>query len=60
MRFILITGATDGIGHRIIDAQISYSLTDMYGSILIAGAMGYGLNLILLLIERSLVHWSGK
>jgi ABC-type nitrate/sulfonate/bicarbonate transport system permease component len=32
----------------------------MYGSILIAGAMGYGLNLALLLIERSLVHWSGK
>jgi ABC-type nitrate/sulfonate/bicarbonate transport system permease component len=56
----MFIGATDGIGHRIIDAQISYSLTDMYGSILIAGAMGYGLNLVLLLIERSLVHWSGK
>ena len=26
----------------------------------VAGAMGYGLNLLLLLIERSLVHWSGK
>lgn len=56
----MFIGATDGIGHRIIDAQISYSLTDMYGSILVAGAMGYGLNLALLLIERSLVHWSGK
>jgi NitT/TauT family transport system permease protein len=56
----MFIGATDGIGHRIIDAQISYSLTDMYGSILIAGAMGYGLNLALLVIERSLVHWSGK
>lgn len=56
----MFIGATDGIGHRIIDAQISYSLTDMYGSILIAGAMGYGLNLALLSIERSLVHWSGK
>jgi NitT/TauT family transport system permease protein len=56
----MFIGATDGIGHRIIDAQISYSLTDMYGSILIAGAMGYGLNLALLLLERSLVHWSGK
>jgi ABC-type nitrate/sulfonate/bicarbonate transport system permease component len=56
----MFIGATDGIGHRIIDAQISYSLTDMYGSILIAGAMGYGLNLALLLIEHSLVHWSGK
>ena len=45
----MFIGATDGIGHRIIDAQISYSLTDMYGSILVAGAMGYGLNLALLL-----------
>jgi ABC-type nitrate/sulfonate/bicarbonate transport system permease component len=56
----MFIGATDGIGHRIIDAQISYSLTEMYGSILIAGAMGYGLNLGLLMIERSLIHWSGK
>lgn len=56
----MFIGATDGMGHRIIDAQISYSLTDMYGSILIAGALGYGLNLILLFLERSIVHWSGK
>jgi NitT/TauT family transport system permease protein len=48
------------MGHRIIDAQISYSLTDMYGSILVAGAMGYGLNLALLFVERSVIHWSGK
>ncbi|HWK45270.1 MAG TPA: ABC transporter permease subunit [Stellaceae bacterium] len=56
----MFIGATDGIGHRIIDAQISYSLTDMYGSILVSGAMGYGLNVALLFVERSLVHWSGK
>lgn len=56
----MFIGATDGMGHRIIDAQISYSLTDMYGSILIAGAMGYGLNLVLLSLERSVIHWSGR
>ena len=56
----MFIGATDGLGHRIIDAQISYSLTDMYGSILVAGAMGYSLNLALLFLERSIVHWSGK
>jgi ABC-type nitrate/sulfonate/bicarbonate transport system permease component len=56
----MFIGATDGMGHRIIDAQISYSLTDMYGSILVAGAMGYGLNLALLFVERSIIHWSGK
>ncbi|MDC7787223.1 ABC transporter permease subunit [Rhodoplanes sp. TEM] len=56
----MFIGATDGLGHRIIDAQISYSLTDMYGSILVAGAMGYGLNLSLLFIERAFIHWSGR
>lgn len=56
----MFIGAVDGLGHRIIDAQISYQLTDMYGSILVAGAMGYGLNLALLLTERAVVHWSGR
>lgn len=56
----MFIGATDGLGHRIIDAQISYDLTDMYGSILVTGAMGYGLNLLFLGIEKRLVHWSGK
>jgi NitT/TauT family transport system permease protein len=26
----MFIGAVDGLGHRIIDAQISYQLTDMY------------------------------
>jgi ABC-type nitrate/sulfonate/bicarbonate transport system permease component len=56
----MFIGATDGMGHRIIDAQISYSLTDMYGSILVVGALGYGMNLALLLTERSVIHWAGK
>jgi NitT/TauT family transport system permease protein len=56
----MFIGASDGMGHRIIDAQISYSLTDMYGSILVAGCMGYGLNLALLLVERTAIHWSGR
>ena len=56
----MFIGATDGLGHRIIDAQISYNLTDMYGSILVTGAMGYGLNVLFLAIEKRLVHWSGQ
>lgn len=56
----MFIGATRGMGHRIIDAQISYQLTDMYGSILVAGLMGYGLNLLLLLFEKYFVHWSGN
>ena len=46
--------------NQIIDAQISYQLTDMYGSILVAGGMGYGANLLFLMIEKLFVHWSGR
>jgi len=56
----MFVGASDGLGHRIIDAQISYNLDDMYGSILVTGAMGYGLNVCFLLLEKRLIHWSGK
>lgn len=56
----MFIGAQDGLGHRIIDAQISYNLTDMYGSILVTGALGYGLNVFFLVIEKNLIHWSGK
>jgi NitT/TauT family transport system permease protein len=56
----MFVGATDGLGHRIIDAQISYNLDDMYGSILVTGAMGYGLNVFFLLLEKRLIHWSGR
>ncbi|MBO0754950.1 MAG: ABC transporter permease [Bradyrhizobiaceae bacterium] len=56
----MFIGASAGLGHRIIDAQISYKLTDMYGSILVSGAMGYGLNLTFLVIEKLLIHWSGR
>jgi len=56
----MFIGAVDGLGHRIIDAQISYQLTDMYGSILVSGALGYALNLFFLIIEQTFVHWSGR
>jgi len=55
----MFIGSSDGMGHRIIDAQQVYDLTDMYASILVTGVIGYGLNLLFLGIERWLVHWSG-
>jgi NitT/TauT family transport system permease protein len=32
----------------------------MYTSILVTGALGYLLNLGFLLVEKKLIHWSGK
>lgn len=56
----MFVGARNGIGKRIIDAQIVYDLPLMYGSILLCGIVGYALNAMIVLIERHFVHWSGK
>jgi sulfonate transport system permease protein len=32
----------------------------MYAAILAAGILGYVLNILFLLVERRIVHWSGR
>jgi ABC-type nitrate/sulfonate/bicarbonate transport system permease component len=56
----MFIGSTDGLGNRIFETQQIFAMPDMYAAIFAAGALGYGLNLILLLVERRFVHWSGK
>ncbi|MCV9880134.1 ABC transporter permease [Brenneria izbisi] len=56
----MFIGSENGLGHRIIDAQQIFNIKDMYASILITGALGYLLNLLFLLVEKRIVHWSGK
>ncbi|MBJ7222432.1 MULTISPECIES: ABC transporter permease [unclassified Brenneria] len=56
----MFIGSETGLGHRIIDAQQIFNIRDMYASILITGALGYLLNLLFLLVEKRIVHWSGK
>jgi NitT/TauT family transport system permease protein len=56
----MFIGGMDGMGHRIIDDQMSYNLKDMYGSLILSGALGYCLNYAFLLIERYFVHWAGR
>src|SRR5229473_3296375 len=51
---------TDGLGQRVFEAQQLFAMPDMYAAIFAAGALGYGLNLMFLLVERQFVHWSGK
>jgi ABC-type nitrate/sulfonate/bicarbonate transport system permease component len=46
----MFIGSTDGL----------FDMPDMYAAIFAAGALGYGLNLLFLTIERRFVHWSGK
>ena len=56
----MFIGGVDGMGHRIMEDQYSYNLKDMYGSLIVSGAFGYGLNYLFLLIERHFVHWAGR
>lgn len=56
----MFIGSETGLGHRIIDAQQVFNVKDMYSSILVTGALGYLLNLLFLLVEKKLIHWSGK
>ncbi len=56
----MFIGSTDGLGHRVFEAQQLFNMPDMYAAIFAAGALGYGLNLLFLVVERHFVHWSGK
>ena len=33
----MFIGGIDGMGHRIMDDQMSYNLKDMYGSLIVSG-----------------------
>ncbi len=56
----MFIGSENGLGHRIINSQQVMNVRDMYASILAAGALGYALNVLFLLSEKRIVHWSGR
>lgn len=56
----MFIGSDSGLGHRIINSQQVMNVRDMYASILSAGALGYVLNILFLVLERRIVHWSGR
>jgi NitT/TauT family transport system permease protein len=56
----MFIGSENGLGHRIIDSQQVLNVRDMYASILAAGGLGYALNILFLMLEKRIVHWSGR
>jgi NitT/TauT family transport system permease protein len=56
----MFIGSQDGLGHSVFEAQQLFDMPRMYAAIFAAGALGYGLNLLFLVIERRFVHWSGR
>lgn len=56
----MFIGSENGLGHRIINAQQVLNVRSMYAAILAAGVLGYVLNILFLVLERRIVHWSGR
>ena len=56
----MFIGSDAGLGNRIINAQQVLNVKSMYAAILAAGALGYALNILFLVAERKIVHWSGR
>jgi NitT/TauT family transport system permease protein len=56
----MFIGSQDGLGHSVFEAQQLFEMPRMYAAIFAAGVLGYGLNLMFLLVERRFVHWTGK
>ena len=56
----MFIGSDAGLGNRIINAQQVLNVKSMYAAILAAGALGYALNILFLIAERKIVHWSGR
>jgi len=56
----MFIGTNFGLGHRIINAQLVYRISEMYATILITGILGFLINKGFILVEKKIVHWRGK
>lgn len=56
----MFIGSTDGLGQRVMNAQMIFDMPEMYAAIFAAGVLGYAMNLVFILAERRFVHWGGK
>lgn len=56
----MFIGGTDGLGHAIIDAQLTFDMPRMYAAIVVTGILGYISNALFVCVERQFVHWAGK
>ena len=53
----MFIGTEYGLGKRLIDAQSTYRISELYAVIVFVGLLGYGLNQLTLLFEKKLIHW---
>jgi ABC-type nitrate/sulfonate/bicarbonate transport system permease component len=56
----MFLGTTRGVGQMIYNAQIMYDTPTVFVGVLAAGLTGFSVNMVLLLVERRIVHWKIK
>jgi NitT/TauT family transport system permease protein len=56
----MFIGSEHGLGHRIIEGEQVLHVADMYASIIVAGILGYLLNVVFMVLDKRLIHWNGK
>jgi ABC-type nitrate/sulfonate/bicarbonate transport system permease component len=52
-----LVASTNGIGYRILNAQIMFLLTDMWCGIVLLAVIGYTLNALFLRVEANVLNW---
>lgn len=52
-----MVGTVNGIGYELLFAQKSFEFTTMWSWIVLLGVLGYGLNALLLAVERRVLAW---
>jgi NitT/TauT family transport system permease protein len=53
----MFIGTTVGLGYEIVNAQMVYRVADMYAGVMLAGIVGYLANLMMLIIQKRILHW---
>jgi sulfonate transport system permease protein len=56
----MMMGTSVGLGRVIYDAALMHRMSEMYAGILLTGFLGYLSNKLFVLLERKIVHWTGK
>lgn len=52
-----MVASTNGVGYFTLQAQRSFAITDMWSGIILLSLLGYVLNLIFTVLERSILGW---
>lgn len=53
-------GTSHGLGYRIYNYHLVFSVPEMYSVILWTGILGYMFNKLFIIFERRFIHWAGQ